>query len=178
MLRSTSLVAGLLLLATCGCRATDCVRPPAPSEPIVVLDPSPEDLDLPSLVGLSDAGLLSLKVLAEATHFTGDRVGEGGSAPVQVEAWRILAREPDAAHAFRYLARGCGGSSPGKLFGLCGLWLKDRVAFLDEFAALKEDCGDATVPTFFGCLLGETPVADLLPAIEDGTFPRMFLGAR
>lgn len=166
--------------ALAGCRAPAEEVPrapavaPAPRVPVVALDPTAEEEGLPSLSGLSDAGLLALKLLAETPRFTDVAVGEGGETPLAVEAWRILDREKDGLAAFRYLAH--RDALPAKLFGLCGLWLRDRAAFQGDVGDLREAGDDATVATHFGCILDETPLAEVLAKIDDGTYPKAFRG--
>lgn len=153
---------GLLAAAAAGCRSRpDPDRAEAPpararsSRLPPVARPGTEGLP-----PLTDAGLLALRVLEQAEFFTGDAVGEGGDVPVECEAMRVLYRERAAAAAFRTLLE--RGSRAGRVFALCGLWYADPEAYRTEADRLVAEEGDEPVRTFFGCLIGERRLADLV----------------
>ena len=131
-----------------------------------------------SLRGLSEGGKTALRTLRAAPRFTTVSVARSLWTAPEVEAWRVLLREEEGEAAFRCLATCTRPPSPGKLFGLCGLWFVDRAAFEAEVAAVRADYPDATVPTLFWCFEDDsTPLEEVLPEIVNGSFPRSYRDA-
>ena len=140
-----------MALAAGGVRAQE-KAPPPPAPEIPVLKPAgdrgpdgnwpgvkaPEKND--DIPPLTAAGRLAYAVLVSARRFTDDAIYEGGDTPEEVEALRILHREPKARDAFLALCR--RGSPAGRLFGLCGLWYWDPAHYKVEAADLLDGWGD------------------------------------
>ncbi len=128
---------------------------------------------------LSDGGLLALRVLARTDRFTDLGIGAGLERPVEVDAMRVLFREPEADAAFKFLLgretrREWRSTREGRMFALCGLWYTDPDAFRGEAERLLEEEGGGGVRTFFGCLMSEdTTVADLVRHPGDDPVARL-----
>lgn len=119
-----------------------------------------------ALPRLSPAGRLAFSVLVGARRFTSDAIYESGQTPEEVEALRILHREPNARQAFTALSR--NGTAPGRLFGLCGLWYWDNAVFHRQVAALLRDHGDLEVDVQRGCSSFRQRVRDIVRLPEAG----------
>ena len=102
--------------------------------------------------------------------FAGPAVGVGGETSSQARAFGHLLDDPLAAGAFEDLV--LRGDIAGQLYGLCGLYLKNRA----RFAALAEPLlhDGRTVSVQFGCVMRSWPIDALIPLIVDGSYPRMF----
>jgi hypothetical protein len=111
---------------------------------------------------LTEAGGLAFGILVEARRFTGTRVGFAGVTPLEVEAFRILHRDPGAREAF--LALGTRGTPAGRVWGLCGLWYWDEDQFDRQLASLLRDHGDTEIETMRGCVVSKRRIREILRA--------------
>lgn len=119
----------------------------------------------------------SLKILSECRSFSSDQVGYAGETPPAVLAWRqIYANESDSAEAYSFLIE--QADIPGKLFGLCGLYLVAPAAYqvqAHHFLAMETE-----IQTRQGCFIIRKPVHEIVTStygdldIASGAYPRMF----
>jgi hypothetical protein len=100
----------------------------------------------------------AFEILLNTGEFAEECVGYAGERSIQVEAWQVLLRQPDAADVFEDLAR--RGKPAGQLYGLCGLYLTDRHRYAEaEKTAMTST---ASVYEHWGCTGATRPVRDLI----------------
>ncbi len=100
----------------------------------------------------------ALALLMTTEEFAGSHVSIDGAPSPQALAFYTVLHSPQAADSFADLVE--RGSLPGKLYGLSGLYLADREAF--EQAVVPFTTSADTVTTFFGCIVSDKAVADLV----------------
>ena len=122
--------------------------------------------------GVTNASRVSNAVatLEGAERFESAAVGFAGRPSRYAIAWREVLVSRDAARHFRYLLDSAH-TTAGRLYGLAGLRSTDAAAARDWLAA-PPDWMAEDVDVLFGCIGGRQPIADLLPAILDGSWIR------
>lgn len=128
--------------------------------------------DSGAYAALSPAGQQAYGVLREAPFFSDACVGFACTTPPTVEAWRVLAEEPQAEAAFEGLVR--DASLPGQLFGLVGLYYSDAEAYARH--ARRYARADLPVDYFLGCVRAQVSTQKIVRLIEDGYLPRSIRG--
>ena len=111
--------------------------------------------------------------LLKADAFQGAAIGIAGTLSDGVRAFRILARDKEAAAHFDRIAR--EGTPAGRLYALAGLYVVDPAAYrrLRQGAVSPE----TKVQTTFGCIMSQEDAATLLRRIDNGDYSAEFLGA-
>ncbi|MBI4606403.1 MAG: HEAT repeat domain-containing protein, partial [Planctomycetes bacterium] len=144
-----------LLAALSALAAGGCEQGPSVQEVEVPAPPAP---------GGAEAGYRELPghwVLLSAGGFFGRTIGAGAACSDEAAAFRMLLARPDAAAAFKDLLE--RARLGGQLYGLCGLWHTDPVAFraaLPRYAASRE----LLTVQWYGCLVDRRPVGELVRA--------------
>ena len=116
----------------------------------------------------------AFEILLKTDTFANVGVGYFWRLSTQVEAFRIILGQPDAAEAFHdLLAR---GRLAGQLYALCGLYLTDRAAFNAEVATYVQSSQQVKYSS--GCVTSPRPVASLVKEFHmiSGGYPRRFEG--
>jgi hypothetical protein len=107
---------------------------------------------------LTSQGIKAYHVVKKAGRFFNSAVGYAGSTPDVVWAFRDLLAEKNADAAFKSLLQ--EATLPGQLYGLCGLWFTDQVAFKEQVVRYRAMPGK--VKTMIGCIIDEDAVAELV----------------
>ncbi|MBX7244506.1 MAG: hypothetical protein K1X53_03350 [Candidatus Sumerlaeaceae bacterium] len=118
---------------------------------------------------LSTSGVLAFRTLGATPVFQMGLVSFDGSLPMATESVRDLLNEPNAGQAFRKLLHLPVSTKPGKLYALCGLYLKDKGNFEAEAEWLRNYGGE--VPTQSGCFVTMAPVQDIIGKADETTAP-------
>jgi hypothetical protein len=94
--------------------------------------------------------------------FRDSAVGEAGTTPQEVRAFRVLLAATDSSAQFHRLA--AGASVAGRLYAACGLYFVDPAAFRGELARLAATT--ATVETQSGCLVATRAVGEVVAPVK------------
>jgi hypothetical protein len=105
-------------------------------------------------------------VLQKTAMFALGGIGVAGTMSDGERALREILKQPDAQARLEALVS--NGSTPGKLYALLGLRIRDRAAY----ARALEKCRtlDAKVETARGCIISQESFRDLLKEIERGQY--------
>lgn len=123
----------------------------------------------------------ALSELLGTETFADEFVGYEQVTSRQVEAFRVLLDQPDAAEVFTELLE--RGSTAGQLYALCGLYLTDREQFEAALPSYLES--EQSVRRAAGGLVWTSPVAEVVGRsrldqagrdIVSGAYPRAFAG--
>ena len=123
----------------------------------------------------------AMDTLLHTDTFADEQVGYEQAVSRQVEAFRVLLEQPDAAEAFASLLE--RGGTAGQLYALCGLYVTDRERF--DKASPQYIKSDQFVRRAAGGLVWTSPVADVVGRsqldgsgrdIVGGGYPRAFAG--
>ena len=106
--------------------------------------------------------------------FTGDRIGPLWKTPPHLAAWRRLLIHGTADECFKELI--VSASLAGQLYGLAGVYFTDHASLAALAAPYRVHQG--TVKTIFTCLVGDTPVREIVDQIESGALPAELRGTR
>ena len=130
------------------------------------------------LVALQGTGALgdAMATLATTDYFATARVGSRAGPTPCTRAFAVVLDQPDAIALFGRLVN--GASLPGRLYGLCGLWLTDKPAYqaaAPAFEALSEP-----IKCWHGCWGSTLTAREIIrswdPAkrsdIDSGAIPR------
>lgn len=98
------------------------------------------------------------RTLLHATTFRDSEVGEAGTTPPEVRAFRILLADPDAAARFRRIA--AGGTVAGRLYAACAFFFLDVPVFDAEVARLRAARGH--VERQQGCIVTQESVVEVV----------------
>lgn len=104
--------------------------------------------------------------LQSAGSFALGGIGVAGTMSAGERALREVLKQPDAVARLEAMLP--NASPAGKLYGLLGLRIRDRVAY--ERALEKCRSMDATVETARGCILSRESFRDLSKEIERGQY--------
>lgn len=107
---------------------------------------------------LSHEGYEAFFDLMQAQTFSDAAVGIALQVSYQVAAFRILMREPEAGVAFKQLV--AHATTPGQLYGLCGLFFTDHKYFLSVVGRFRASAGQ--VRTASGCIIGSESAAEIV----------------
>jgi hypothetical protein len=128
---------------------------------------------------LTPRGQHALLILANATGFTAEALGVGGTLSPHAEAFRHLLAEPHTLAAFLELAHARDTSA--KLYGLSGLYLLDPPTYQSLANTLRHN--NTPVVTQIGCIILTRTVSDIVGhgtprrwEIESGVWPRALAG--
>jgi hypothetical protein len=83
-------------------------------------------------------------------------------------AFLTLVKQPDAPQAFVDLAH--RGTTEGKLYGLCGLYLSDRRKFAQALPRFTNSNESATI-AMGGCIIAPEPLPKIVEGITHGDYP-------
>src|SRR5262245_57652348 len=108
----------------------------------------------------------ALDELARATEFQNEAVGYEKAMSPNVRAFRIILQQQDATAMFAELLQ--RGTVVGRLYALCGLYLKDPQQYRRGLAAFKPSGED--VPFSIGCIGGTRRPEQLLFHIKSGVY--------
>jgi hypothetical protein len=136
----------------------------------VALAPCPDASELPAIEVRADVlALPALQTLLRAESFSSYRRTWDLERVESTHAFLALGAEARAPEAFAYLA--VHGTTAGRLYGLAGLYLRDRERF-DRIACAVRDSLEETVPVRASCGVQAEPTSSLF---ED---PRAVRGER
>ncbi len=107
------------------------------------------------------------QLLLTTSVFASTAVVFAGSAPMQAPAFQELLKSEHATTLFSDLQK--DATLAGQLYGLCGLYLTDKEHFDDVIVDYQNS--HSSVQTFFGCIVGDTPLTEIVPSIVDGRWP-------
>lgn len=110
------------------------------------------------------------ELLKSTNEFAGTAVGYAGSVPPQVPAFQKILNHPDANKLFATLQ--ISATLEGQTYAICGLYLTDKNRFDQVIGRYQNNQNEIT--TFFGCIMSEQPVSDLVPDIINGNWPESF----
>jgi len=113
-------------------------------------------------------------ILLNCNQFSPIRFGfDGDGISKTTVAFSTLTEQPDTAALFSDLTR--RATPAGKLYGLCGLYLKDPNAFRKVLPPFMTSTEPVSIP-YGGCIIGPKPTqqivsSDTEPDIVHGTYP-------
>lgn len=102
-------------------------------------------------------------VLRQLSGVPGSHTGPGVSSETSVAFYALLARRDRGA--FRRLMLH-GGGLGARLYGGCGLYLLGASSETEDFFTEMRDSDDV-VETYSGCIVGETPVSELVRSVGE-----------
>jgi hypothetical protein len=140
--------------------------------------PRPESQPNPSTISPSLG--LAVEVLRSAERFSAAQVGYAGVTPPEVLAWNVILRNEHADSVFRALVVAPGHAT--QLYALAGLRFLVDVKRTDPeaYRAAVRALGHSREPVWktVGCIGSQSPLADLVHEVDEGTWTQEFVAGR